>query len=393
MEPNSQKHILSEDFIVNTNLIRLIEEGKHDEIDKLKLLYPENTNLINDAITLVKYLKIEQPDVPQLQIDNDWEKLMLEIRKKQNKDKKKRIYLWVASTAACIAILLSAILYQTSNNSLITDQQETLLSILESAEVKNSGDIQIIAGNGQTTINNEETITQTESGDLLVGNEEKLNSSDIKTEYITIVVPKGKRTTIQFSDGTKAWINSGSKLVYPKKFAEKSRDITIDGEIYLDVVRNSDKPFYVHTKNFAVEVLGTQFNVSAYSDDTSNNVVLVEGSVKVSSENSVTQLQPSQGLFVTDDTFNVKNIDVYPYISWKEGIIKLEGQTLEEIMKRLSRYYGLEIHHDKEFGKEKYVGKLNMKDSIEVTLRSLSLSTSFKYTKKDNNIYIDQKKY
>ncbi len=390
MKTNYQKHISPGDFIENTDLIRLIEEGKQNEIDKLKLLYPENTNLINDTITLVKYLKIEQPDVPQQQIDNDWEKLMLEIKKKQSKNKKKRLYLWAASTAACFVIFLSAFLFRTDNNNPIPNQQKTLLSILESAELKPSGDIQIIAGNGQTTINNEETITQTESGDLLVGNEEKLNASDIKTEYITIVVPKGKRTKIQFSDGTKAWINSGSKLVYPKVFSQKSRDITIDGEIYLDVVKNTNKPFYVHTKHFAVEVLGTQFNVSAYSDDISSNVVLVEGSVKVSSGNTATQLKPNQGLFTTDDSFNVKNIDVYPYISWKEGLMKLQGESLEEIMKRLSRYYGLEIHHDIQFGKEKYVGKLNMRDSIEATLKSLSLSTPFKYTKKDNVIYIDQ---
>lgn len=385
---NYQKHISPGQFIADTDLIRLIEEGNHDEIDKLKLLYPENIDLINDTITLVTCLKIEQPDVPQQQIDNDLGKLMLEIKKRKNKNKKKRIYLWAASAAACFAIFVSVFLYRTGNNNHVADQQSILL---ESAKLEPSGDdVLIITGNGQTTIDNEQTITQTESGDLLVGNEEKLNSSDIKTEYITIMVPKGKRTTIQFSDGSKAWINSGSKLVYPKIFAEKSRDITIDGEIYLDVVKNTNKPFYVHTKNFAVEVLGTQFNISAYSDDTENSVVLVEGAVEITTGNSKGKLAPNQGFFTKDNSHAIKNVDVYPYICWKDNLMKIQDESLDIIMKKLSRHYGVDIQLvNGKYADEKYRGKIDLSKSIETVLNNIAISTPMHYTRNGDVIVIN----
>ncbi|HCO67727.1 MAG TPA: hypothetical protein DIT04_08255 [Dysgonomonas sp.] len=382
-----------EDFVLDSNFLSWINKAHDNEIMQLKMFYPDKKELIEKVIIFCKYVNIEQVEVSTKQINEDWKKLYSEIiaREQQEKKRKKRKLGYIISAAAaCLAIIFSTYLYiNYSTNLSLTDEKQSLFSKLDEVDIT-SGEVQIVAGGSQTIIGNEETIIQTEKGDLLVGNESKLESSSIDTEYLTVIVPKGRRTTLKFSDGTTAWVNSGSKLIYPKVFGEKSRDVTIDGEIYLEVSPNKDKPFYVHTKGFEVEVLGTKFNVNAYSDDPKNSVVLVEGSVEVLANNTKNRLEPNQAFISGSNLYTVKTVDVYPYISWTEGIMKLGGESLSEIIKRLSRYYGIEIYYNEKFGMERYAGKLNMKDSIEYALYNLSLSTPFKYTKRDNAIYITQ---
>lgn len=382
-----------EDFVLDSNFLSWINKAHDNEIMQLKMFYPDKKELIEKVIIFCKYVNIEQVEVSTKQINEDWKKLYSEIiaREQQEKKRKKgKLGYTISVAAACLAIIFSTYLYTNySTNLSLTDEKQSLFSKLDEVDIT-SGEVQIVAGGSQTIIGNEETIIQTEKGDLLVGNESKLESSSIDTEYLTVIVPKGRRTTLKFSDGTTAWVNSGSKLIYPKVFGEKSRDVTIDGEIYLEVSPNKDKPFYVHTKGFEVEVLGTKFNVNAYSDDPKNSVVLVEGSVEVLANNTKNRLEPNQAFISGSNLYTVKTVDVYPYISWTEGIMKLGGESLSEIIKRLSRYYGIEIYYNEKFGMERYAGKLNMKDSIEYALYNLSLSTPFKYTKRDNAIYITQ---
>jgi len=204
-----------------------------------------------------------------------------------------------------------------------------------------------------------------------------------------VVVPKGKRSTVNFSDGSVAFINSGTKISYPKTFDGKTRDIYLDGEIYIDVAKNTEKPFLIHTKNMEVKVLGTQFNVSAYSDEGDNSVVLVEGSVAVNSGNRENILKPNQGYFNENGISTVKSVDVYPYICWKSGILKIEGETFEALLKKLSRYYGIEIILSDNLKNVKFDGSLNLRDSLDDVLRMLSISKPFKYRTEDDRIYIE----
>lgn len=382
-----------EDFILDSSFLSWMEKADNADIDRLKSLYPDKKELIEEVVLFSKYIKIEEEEVFPIQIDEDWRRLysgIISTEREAKKQKRRKLYYAVSGVAASLLILLSTYLYINNNfEKDFVDEKQILFSRLDAVDTS-SKEVQIIAGNEQTIIDNEQTIVQTETGDLLVGEESKLQASAIETEYLTVAVPKGRRATVKFSDGTMAWINSGSKLVYPKVFGEKSRNITVDGEIYLEVARNENKPFYVHTKGFDIEVLGTKFNVNAYSDDVKNSVVLVDGSVEVSANNTKSRLQPNQAFLSENNTYTVRSVDVYPYIAWKDGVMKLSGETLGEIMKRLSRYYGVEIHFNEKFGKERYAGKLNMKDSIEQVLHSLSLSTPFRYTRKDNAIYITQ---
>ena len=96
-----------------------------------------------------------------------------------------------------------------------------------------------------------------------------------------IIVPPGKRTNVVFADGTKICVNAGTRVVYPEVFLDDSREIYVEGEIYLEVFRDESRPFIVRTEKMNVRVLGTTFNISAYKNQTESSVVLVEGKVEV----------------------------------------------------------------------------------------------------------------
>lgn len=374
-----------EDFIFDDFFVDIVKRNDQDKIDNLFLLYPDKQDVIKQAIVLLQYLKIQTPNIPDKQIDEDWDIILHQISK-QRQNRNKRFYLLtVAAVAACAAIIFFMLTPFAKTN--IDTPDENLFSLMESANVQN-GEVQIIAGNNMTSIGNDETIVQTQEGSLLVGKEHKMESSTIKVEYLTVVVPKGKRTTVKLSDGSVIWVNSGTKVVYPKVFNDKSREIVIDGEAYLDVAKDENKPFVVRTKGFEVKVLGTQFNISAYSSDNENSVVLVKGAVEVTAGSSKGKLLPNQGFFTESGSSSIKNVDVYPYLCWKDGVMQLEGESLDVIMRRLSRYYGLDIQCDKRFISEKYKGKIDLKESIETVLHNLSLSTPMSYTKEGDVIYV-----
>jgi len=102
----------------------------------------------------------------------------------------------------------------------------------------------------------------------------------------TVIVPYGKRTLITLSDNSKIWINSGSKLIYPAKFASDKREVYLDGEAIFEVSHNKNHPFYVVTRDMEVKVLGTVFNLSAYLDDNTTNTTLESGSVELKYKNN-----------------------------------------------------------------------------------------------------------
>jgi hypothetical protein len=367
-----------EDFILDNRFSALARKNDKNEIDKLLELYPGKRDMINSAVVLVQNLKINTPETTDEQIEKDLSVLLQQIRAEKRNGRNKRFYLWTSITAVACAVAAFFILFNPAQCD-VTEKQH-LLSLMETADI-DGNEIQIIAGKNQANIDNDQTIIQTEDGNLIVGKDKTLESSEIKTGYLTVVVPKGRRTTLKLSDGSTIRINSGTKLVYPKTFSGKTREIMIDGEAYMDVAKDESRPFTVHTKGFDISVLGTRFNVSAYNNDQENSVVLVEGSVEIVTESSRGKLAPNQGFFAANGNFSIKNVDVYPYVCWKDGVMLLNGESLDDIMKRLSRYYGIQIQCGDRFALEKYKGKINLGESLETILCNISLSTPLSYTK------------
>src|SRR5690606_26128613 len=117
-------------------------------------------------------------------------------------------------------------------------------------------------------------------------------------------------------DGTKVWLNAGTTLKYPIRFDDKARIVDIDGEAYFDVSTNKNWPFKVNSHNHAIEVVGTQFNISAYHEDLETRTTLLEGGVRIINQisNTTDQLNPGEQSIVRDGTTEIKQVDAARYV-------------------------------------------------------------------------------
>ena len=166
-------------------------------------------------------------------------------------------------------------------------------------------------------------------------------------KLLTLTTPRGKDYHVTLADGTEVWMNADSRLEFPKQFTGSQRRVKLKGEAYFQVAKNASKPFIVETDFFNTTVLGTTFNLKAYSAKDAN-IVLVEGSVRVNAKGHEITLKPGQQAILNSQSsiLHVKEVDTYPYTQWREGFFYFENQTLFEIMQELGRWYNVNIAFD-----------------------------------------------
>lgn len=222
--------------------------------------------------------------------------------------------------------------------------------------------------------------------------------SSIEKELMTmqtISVPAGQRINITLPDGTSVWLNARTSLKYPTVFSKKNRQVVLDGEAYFDVARDEKKPFIVQTDKYNVEVLGTKFDVDAYSETGEFETTLMSGSVKVASADDPEEeltLKPNNKAYLQDGKLLVTPVNDYNPYRWKEGLICFKNETFASIMKDFEKYYGLNILvKNKEVRKFFYTGKFRQTDGIDYALRVLQKDIKFTYQRDDDNqiIYIE----
>ncbi|QNL51911.1 FecR domain-containing protein [Olivibacter sp. SDN3] len=194
--------------------------------------------------------------------------------------------------------------------------------------------------------------------------------------YAILRTPKGGIYQITLSDGTKVWLNSASTLKYPVHFQGDERVVELEGEAYFDV-RQQPLAFKVLSQHQTIEVMGTEFNVSAYAGDIDIKTTLVRGKVKVASGNEFSVLQPGQRSIIGAEGthIHVQKVDVGPYTAWKNGQFHFQRTPLTEIMKQISRWYDVEVEYRNEIPQETFSGKMNRDVSLKGVLNIFQVST------------------
>ncbi len=164
--------------------------------------------------------------------------------------------------------------------------------------------------------------------------------------FAEIQCPPGVRTKFVLPDGTTGFLNSGSTLEYPVIFTN-GRNVTLKGEAYFDVKRDEEHPFTVNSPNLKTIVLGTQFNVIAYENENSEEIILKEGKVEVYSNQGekLETLQPNQKLVLNTQTrqYNKNQVEAEQYVSWTEGKLIFRNESMQQVANRLGRWYNAEI--------------------------------------------------
>lgn len=299
---------------------------------------------------------------------------------------------WIAAAASVTLLLLAGVgylvFYEDSARTMQEvafrakggpDETQLILSDERSVSLRKENSSVVYKDNGALIqVDSSSTIGQQVAGDH---------------QFNTLIVPYGKRSVVTLSDGTRIWLNSGSKLVYPSHFGDRPREVYLEGQAFFSVVHADDVPFLVYTKDMEVKVLGTEFDVSAYDDDPYTATVLTKGSVEVTTQRQA--LFGSKKAKITPGTravfdqgrgeMKMEQVDVREYVSWKDGYLALESAPLAEILKKLSRYYRVDIElKQPKLAGVTYKGTLELQDDIRDVLLAISFTTSLKYKQQPN---------
>lgn len=221
------------------------------------------------------------------------------------------------------------------------------------------------------------------------------NPSDDNIVFNEVYIPYGQKFRITLSDGTKVWLNSGSRLRFPKNLntSAQNRMVYLEGEAYFDVTKDEKRPFIVNAENLDIKVLGTQFNVSAYKSDGEISTTLVEGSVNVyenSNPDTKILLSPNyQAAFIKENgSLTKQKVDVRTYTSWMENRLIIDNLSFEQIIQKLERAHNVSIINTVDsLNNEMFKGEFE-NERIETILNTIASSTPFTYKIEDNVITI-----
>jgi len=210
-----------------------------------------------------------------------------------------------------------------------------------------------------------------------------------------IVTPKGGQYRIRLSDGTRVWLGAESELEYPLQFKDGSRQVKLSGEAFFEVTRlkgpdGFNIPFRLMLPKQTIDVLGTSFNVSAYPTDPVNRTTLVNGKIKVTTSNRSTTLEPGQQALVVKDggELQVNQVDVRNMDEWKNKSFRFEEESIQEIMKKIARWYDVEISYEGKVTTELFTGAVSKYENPSKVLKLLEMTGKIKFRIEGRRIII-----
>lgn len=317
-------------------------------------------------------------DITHIDVEKGWE----QISKKLSISKQRRIN-WRYAAAITIFIsssyffLIKSNFFESKtpvivNNNIEAGTDKAILTLEDGTSIALKKGKQYVSNNIES--NGEELIYKEQDQDNL--------KQEIAYNYLTI--PRGGQYHIKLSDGTEVWLNSESKLRYPVSFVKgQSRKVELlYGEAYFDVSPSTfhkGSKFEVKTKQQEVKVLGTQFNVKAYKDESKIFTTLIEGKVLVFNGANKKTLKPTDQSVINNKNkdISITTVNVYDEISWKEGVFSFKDMPLEDIMKVLSRWYDVDVVFvNKKLKDEEFFGVLKKNQDLEEILSTIK-STNF----------------
>lgn len=346
---------------------------------------------------IIECTQVKVEEFSDEEVDALWESIQTgnaqrELKKTQ---KIRRLYTFI-SVAASFLLMLVALprLFQRTGN---PAENRIDMAATQSVPQMNSQDIQLILSderkmfiegeNAEIEYDRQGSVSINTNNHSLADNNESDKTN--KQTFNQLIVPPGKRSKLTLSDGSEMWVNFGTKVIYPAVFEDDNRTIFVDGEIYLSVVPDKSRPFIVQTNYMDVNVLGTSFDVSAYKEDHSFSVVLVSGSV-VAQESRTNEYKiiPGERLVHDGQSVRVSKVNTDDYTSWKDGFFHFKSETMQAIVKRLSRYYGKEIVCDDKAATLKCSGKLDLMDDLADVLNGFSNVASVSVTEQNDTFYV-----
>lgn len=224
---------------------------------------------------------------------------------------------------------------------------------------------------------------------------EKATGPEDTLKYHTVTIPRGGEYVLTLSDGSRVWMNSESEIRFPLQFGKDRRELSMSGEIFFQVSRDTSAPFLIHTRHGDVRVLGTSFNIRDYSDEEFLATTLVSGKIEFEKSDEKFVLTPGEQLHMDRETGKhvISTVNTLLYCSWKDGRFVFEKQRLEDIMTTISRWYNIKVIYEKgELRDLLFTGNIKRYGELEPLLEMLKLVNKVDIITEGNTITIGNSK-
>ena len=254
-----------------------------------------------------------------------------------------------------------------------------------------------LAGGQQFLFNKDTTLRLEAQGIQLVSSRDTLDiiqpviAGERGEEYNVVRIPHGGEYITRLPDGSVVHLNAGSELKVPVYFGTESREVWLRGEGFFEVVHRENLIFTVHTDKADISVLGTEFDVRAYTDEKEVVTTLVQGAVGVSSGRTYDRLKPGeQARIAGKGDVRVAEVDIYPFIAWKNGRMVFENERLEKIMAELQRWYDFELFYaDPDVKEMHFTIDILKYEEISKVLNLMERMNKVKFTQKGRTVVVN----
>ncbi|MGS2738225.1 FecR family protein [Sinomicrobium sp. M5D2P17] len=371
--------------------------GSTASVDELEILGQWIKDPAHEQVFL-NYLKINYAmdhNMNRYDVNHTKKKLLRKIRQDKSLLYRHRIRSVLKYAAIAVFFLAAGLFFRTeyfAREEQLVIEEESVILQLENGETRAIRESEV----SKVTGADGKILGEQEGNRIAYTGKENTN----KLSYNKLVVPHGKTFEVLLSDGTYVHLNAGSSLKYPVRFVEnESREVFLNGEAYFDVAKDKEHPFKVKAEGLFVKVTGTEFNVTAYPEDRASEVVLVNGSVLLSSaegeEKGDEKIPLSPGFKGTLDkdagNISTERVNTSIYTSWINGDIVFRNAPFGNIIKKLERYYNVTIiNNNHELTKEPFNASFNVqKETIEEVLYYFNKVNHIEYNIVNNKIIIN----
>ncbi len=319
-------------------------------------------------------------------------------RAKIGKPKSTRLWPRVVIAAAVVGAIAIGI-YFFSGPAHLNDRRDRLTYANDIAPGRNSAILTL--PNGKTI-----SLSDTKTGVVIGAGQIKysdgtalMSSSDDHTgaQMVTASTPRGGTYQITLPDGSKVWLNAASRISFPSQFSRATRKVILEGEAYFEVTKKRS-PFIVSSRQQEVAVLGTHFNISAYTGEYPIKTTLLEGKVRVTriadtgaaaQQTSPVILKPGEQSQFSNDRITVSKVNADAAVDWKNELFIFDNDQLEDIMKKVARWYNVEIvYQDQQVKRELFSGRISRSQNVSEVLNKLSQTGAVRFKIEGRRIFI-----
>lgn len=343
-------------------IVKYINQNTKTEDLKLLLTYLKDS----DNLRLFKlYIKINFFSIYVMnKMDKDGiiDIIKGKIKKDQKREKRKKYFIKTLKYAAIFVAVFSLSHFYTLNQINSSELSDVIIPDEDEIFIENEkGEIFLI----EETDSIEISKNSYKESNRIVYQENILETE--KVEFHTITVPYGKRFNLKLSDGTDVYLNSGTLMKYPVSFLpDQTRSVYIEGEAFFNVKKATNSIFEVRSNQIIASVYGTKFNFKNFSEDFSSDIVLVEGSLGISNENSndINMLSPGYKASIDKEIFNISKSKVNSkiYTSWVDGDVIFRNETFDQIIQKLQRLYNITIINNSKISNQLFNASINVEE-------------------------------